>query len=65
MDAGRELQLKIWSSWSAEQRLQAAGKMIELVLALRDARLRRQHPEASDDELRQLRLREVLPPEVA
>ena len=60
MDEGRRIQLEIWKSWTPAQRLAAAGKLSQLVMDLRDLRLRRQFPHATAEELRQLRLREVL-----
>jgi hypothetical protein len=35
-------------------------ELTELALAARDARLRRQHPHATEEELRWIRVREVL-----
>lgn len=56
----RRVQFGIWASWSADQRLRAVGQMTELILALRDDRLRRQHPDASADEFRRLRIADTL-----
>ncbi|MGE3165411.1 MAG: hypothetical protein AB7O52_10940 [Planctomycetota bacterium] len=60
MDEARRRQIEIWKAWTPEQRLAAAGRLTQLLLDLRDARLRRDHPGATDEDLRQLRLAEAL-----
>ena len=60
MDEARRVQIEILRSWTPAQRFAAAAKMIQLAVACRDARLRRQNPGVSEKELRRLRLEEVV-----
>lgn len=60
MDPARKRQLELFRSWTPLQRLQRGMELTALACAARDARLRRQHPNASEEELRQIRLEEVL-----
>ncbi len=52
-------QIAIWSRMSFEQKLELADQLRSTALRLREACLREQHPELSDEELRD-RLREYL-----
>lgn len=54
------MQLEIFRSWTPAERLRRGMEMTQFLCRARDARLRRQHPEASEQELRELRVREVL-----
>lgn len=60
MDEGRRRQLEVFRGWTPVERLTRGMELTALCCAARDARLRRQHPGASEEELRALRLREVL-----
>lgn len=66
MNEARRIQLELFRSWSPAQRFQRGMELSALAFAARDARLRRQHPQASEEELRWIRAREVLglPPDV-
>jgi hypothetical protein len=56
----RAEQLRIFASWTPEQRLAAASRMTAFGFALRDQRLRERFPGASERELGYARAREVL-----
>jgi hypothetical protein len=58
--AAREIQLRIWANWTPARRLQMAGALTAFAVAQRDRTLRQAHPDASDDEMRQLRIVETL-----
>jgi hypothetical protein len=60
MDEGRRRQLAIWRTWTPERRFEAAMAMTMLVLELRDQRLAAQHPQATESELRSLRVEATL-----
>ena len=60
MNEARRRQLEILRSWSPEERLRRGMELTAMCCAVRDARIQRKHPEASEAELRALRLREVL-----
>lgn len=60
LSEARRRQLELLRGWSPEQRLARGMELTALACAARDDRLRRQHPEASEEELRGIRLREVL-----
>lgn len=60
MDEARRVQIEIWKRWTADERLAAAGRLTDLVLELRDIRLRDRYPQASEDEIVRLRLAEVM-----
>jgi hypothetical protein len=60
VNEARRRQLELFRSWSPEERLRRGLELSALCLEVRDARLRQQHPEASEEELRRLRLEEVL-----
>ena len=54
------MQLEIFRSWAPAERLRCGMEFSAFCFEVREARLRRQHPEASEEELRAIRLREVL-----
>lgn len=54
------MQLEVFRRMTPEQRLLRGLELSELVFAARDARIRRQHPDATEEELRWIRAREVL-----
>ncbi len=60
MDAVRRQQFAIWARWTPAERLAAMGRMTATVLALRDQRLRRQHPQVDAAALRTLRIATTL-----
>lgn len=63
MDAdhvARELQWAAWERMTPDQRWRISAQLSEMVLAARDERLRRTYPQAGPDELRRLRLAEIL-----
>jgi hypothetical protein len=60
MDEARRIQLEIFRRWTPEERVQRGLELSALCFAARDERLRRQHPDASEEELRWIRVREVL-----
>ena len=60
MNEARRVQLEIFRSWTPAERLQRGMELSAFCFAAREDRLRRQHPEASAEELREIRLREVL-----
>jgi hypothetical protein len=60
MDEARRIQLEIFRRWTPEQRVRRGIEMSAFGFAVRDERLRRQHPDASEEELRWIRVREVL-----
>ena len=60
MNEARRVQLEVFRSWPPGERLRRGMELTELCVAAREARLKRQHPQASPTELRALRLREVL-----
>ncbi len=60
MDEGRRQQLAVWRRMTPTQRLEQGARLTACVLAAWQARLRRQHPHASEAELRVIRLAECL-----
>ncbi len=62
MNEARRRQLEILRSWSPQERLRRGMELTAMCCAARDARIQRQHPRASEHELRALRLREILGP---
>jgi hypothetical protein len=60
MDAGRARQFAIWKRLSDAQRWGLVEGAIAFALAAREQRLREQHPEAGEAELRRLRRDEAL-----
>lgn len=60
MNEARRVQLEIFRRWTPAERLRRGMELTRLARAARDERLRRQHPAASEDELRWIRVREVL-----
>jgi hypothetical protein len=60
VNEARRRQLELYRRMTPEQRLARASQLIALGRAARDARLRRQHPDATDEELRWIRVRDVL-----
>ena len=59
-DHARMIQLRIFASWTPDQRLAAASRMTAFGFALRDRRLRARYPGASERELGYARVREIL-----
>lgn len=60
MDEGRRQQLAVFRRMTPTQRLRQASRLTACALAAREQRLRRQHPDASESELRDLRTAELL-----
>lgn len=60
MDEARRVQLEIFRRWTPAERLKRGMELTALARAARDARLRRQHPHATEEEFRWIRVREVL-----
>lgn len=60
MNEARRLQLEIYRRMTPEERLGRMSQLIALGRAARDARLRRQHPQATEEELAWIRVRDVL-----
>lgn len=60
MDDGRRIQLEVWRHMTPAQRLEQGARLTACTLAAWDARLRRQHPQANEMELRAIRLAEAL-----
>ncbi len=60
MNEARRLQLEVYRRMTPEERLARMSQLIALGRAARDARLRRQHPDATDEELAWIRVRDVL-----
>lgn len=60
MNEGRRRQLEVLARMTPAQRLARGMELTRLCLAARDARLRRQHPAATEEELRWIRAREAL-----
>jgi hypothetical protein len=60
MDAGRAKQLDIWRACGSGRRVELACELIAIALQVRDDRLRRRYPGATDAELAWARVREVL-----
>ncbi|MCW8141243.1 MAG: hypothetical protein KIT58_20265 [Planctomycetota bacterium] len=60
MDEARRVQLEVFRRWPPAERVRRGMELTRLALAARDARLRRQHPEATEEELRWIRAREAL-----
>ncbi len=60
MDRAREIQFEIWRKAGPGGRLAIAAALNAFVRSVWEQRLRRQFPEASEQELRWARLREVL-----
>ncbi len=56
----REAQWKAWEHMTPAQRWALAARMSDLLLASRDGRLRRDHPQADADELRRMRVAEII-----
>ena len=49
MDKARELQIEMFRQWSPARRLEAAAQLIDLAVALRDARVRGELSSADDN----------------
>ncbi|MCA8963014.1 MAG: hypothetical protein KDC38_20970, partial [Planctomycetes bacterium] len=60
MDEARRQQIEIIRSWTPEHRLLMAFKLHTLAVTMRNARIERQNPGATEEELRDLRCREAL-----
>ena len=60
MDEARRSQLELLRRWTPEERVRRGLELSALCFAARDERLRRQHPGASEEELRWIRVREIL-----
>ena len=60
MDDGRRQQFAIWRRMTPSQRLEQASRLTACALAAWDSRLRRQHPHATEQELRTLRVAEAM-----
>ncbi len=60
MNEERRLQLEVYRRMTPEQRLNRMSQLIVLGRAARDTRLRRQHPDATAEELAWIRVRDVL-----
>lgn len=56
----RRVQLEIFRRMTPAERLKLGMEFTSRARAARDARLRRQHPHASEEEFRWIRVREVL-----
>lgn len=60
MDEGRRIQLEIMRRMTPSQRFQQAMALTKVCLWAREDRLRRTYPDATEDQLRELRIREAL-----
>lgn len=60
VEEGRRIQLEVFRRWAPAERVQRGMELTALALAARDARLRQQHPHATEEQLRWIRAREVL-----
>jgi hypothetical protein len=60
MNEARRRQLEILRNWSPQERLRRGMELTAMCCAARDSRIQRQHPQASQEELQALRLREIL-----
>ena len=60
MDQGRAKQLEIWKACGPAGRIAIASDLIAMTRSIRDSRLRRRYPEATDRELGWARVREAL-----
>ncbi len=60
MNEARRLQLEVYRRMTPEERLARMSQLIALGRAARDARLRRQPPDATEEELAWIRVRDVL-----
>ena len=60
MDAARVAELALFRAWTPQERLRRGMELTALCLRAREARLRRQHPGATEEELRRLRVLEAL-----
>jgi hypothetical protein len=60
MNEARRRQLEIFRAWTPQQRLRRGMELTALCLEAREARLRRQFPDATEKQLRQHRLAEFL-----
>lgn len=60
MDEGRRIQLDVWRRMAPAERLEQGARLTACTLVAWEARLRRQHPQASEAELRAIRLTEAL-----
>ena len=47
-----EVQIRIWRSWTPEQRIETACRLLESVRRRVDQAIREQYPDISDDEVR-------------
>ena len=60
MDEARAIQIQIWRACGGSRRIEIASELMAVTRAIRDARLRRQFPEASEQQLGWARVREAL-----
>ncbi len=60
MDAGREIQLDIYRKMSGARRLEVAVRLTAFAYTMRDERLRRTFPLATERELQWARVRQAL-----
>lgn len=60
MDQGRAKQLEIWKACGPARRIAIASDLIAMTRSVRDSRLRRRYPGATDRELGWARVREAL-----
>ncbi len=60
MDEARRMQMEVFRRMTPAQRLEQAGQMYRMVMEAWEGRIRRQHPEATPEELRAIRVREIM-----
>jgi hypothetical protein len=60
VNEARRLQLEVFRRMTPEERIYRGMLLTRAAFEARDARIRRQHPGISEDELRRVRAREIL-----
>jgi len=60
VNEARRIQIEIFRSWTPEERVRRGMELTQICLRARDARIREQNPGVSEEEFRQIRLREIL-----